>query len=931
MKNIWIERAVPSLLALLLSVAVPPPAEARYADDFDGSYDDLNCSEDDCDCLEPDSNRFKVVSPSNFPDTGCTVVFTGAYDQVQAFFEDAGQTDGLPVVPPTPLKLEKFMQYTPYATNCVIATLNGRGVTAYHVAVNAVLSGCSADLMPICIAMVKAMDDEDYLRDISDGSRVPLAFVNGPVGRQVGVDNEQGMTTEEVNICLGRFIEFTLINLAGMAHNRSASENDEACLATGWQPYHVQQGYGLNDSAVTMTSFAMWGNNSTPATDWPEEIMKLVAWDATEKNLGGLGAADSETYAETKRTILVTPPVAQALSALYRSKEALAGDLECNARRPMLMRAFAYYYADADGVLSAGKTFAEVYDELVAREEEGARITSAPAWLGGITNPKIMTGATLKAGNTRILVTGDASRNKTQVMPGGKSVTVALELPAAWNALLASLQRKELSSCLLQVPDAAVAAPVNVPSVLTAGTYRILDPTTGSRYLTRGGRLYFDSTSNTLYYYPVGGSQAASAVLDGAVYAAFIAYIENLGYNSSFTVSAGAATDAVIRFSSNAMKLENNTVALTQESFAGSLTLHANNTPNSNAAGGVAVSGSRVRLSASVTSFDVDLDGGRLVAGETSTPDFITLAGTSVAVNTNAPAGSTALIGVPNGDGSYRTLTFAMRANGTYDMTYNVRDTLSLADSTVKLRWTAGVETTAETFAKTDVPGVYMLTRQCGAGPYSFGVSVTNALYGSSVGITNSCDRLQLSVGAGDCTLELAAADYYTFRFDSRDNKLTIAKDVTRVGLCTGGTIENISGVYVIRPNGEVPSVVLSDLSEDPAFAVAVNGALIPGAAFEGLAEGTTEGVFSLTLKPPVLDGVQAGDGADGFSVSVETFENLRYVLKRATDLDGTFVPVNAKDAEAIGTGKPVKLIDASLDRPPDRAFYRVGVSIPIQ
>ncbi len=939
MKNIWIERAVLSLLALLLSVAVPPPAEARYADDFDGSYDDLNCSEDDCDCLEPDSNRFKVVSPSNFPDTGSTVVFTGAYDQVQAFFEDAGQTDGLPVVPPTPLKLEKFMQYTPYATNCVIATLNGRGVTAYHVAVNAVLSGCSADLMPICIAMVKAMDDEDYLRDISDGSRVPLAFVNGPVGRQVGVDNEQGMTTEEVNVCLGRFIEFALINLAGVAHDRSASfgsvqplvfsENDEACLATGWQPYHVQQGYGLNDSAVTMTSFAMWGNNSTPATDWPEEIMKLVAWDATEKNLGGLGAADSETYAETKRTILVTPPVAQALSALYRSKEALAGDLECNARRPMLMRAFAYYYADADGVLSAGKTFAEVYDELVAREEEGARITSAPAWLGGITNPKIMTGATLKAGNTRILVTGDASRNKTQVMPGGKSVTVALELPAAWNALLASLQRKELTSCLLLVSDAAVAAPVNVPSVLTAGTYRLLDPATGSRYLTRGGRLYFDSTSNTLYYYPVGGSQAASAVLDGAVYAAFIAYIENLGYNSSFTVSAGAATDAVIRFSSNAMKLENNTVALTQESFAGSLTLHANNTPNSNAAGGVAVSGSRVRLSASVTSFDVDLDGGSLVVGETSTPDFITLAGTSVAVNTNAPAGATALIGVPNGDGSYRTLTFAMRANGTYDMTYNDRDTLSLADSTVELRWTAGAETAAETFAKTDVPGVYMLTRNCGAGSYRFGVSVADALYGSTVGVTNSCDRLQLSVGAGDCTLELADADYYTFRFDSRDGKLTIAKDVTRAGLCTGGTIENISGIYVIRPNGEVPSVVLSNLSDNPAFAVAVNGALIPGDAFKGFAGGTTEGVFLLALKPPVLDGVQAGNGADGFSVSVATFENLRYVLKRATDLNGTFVPVNAKAAEAIGTGKSVQLIDASPDRPPDRAFYRVEVSMP--
>ena len=90
----------------------------------------------------------------------------------------------------------------------------------------------------------------------------------------------------------------------------------------------------------------------------------------------------------------------------------------------------------------------------------------------------------------------------------------------------------------------------------------------------------------------------------------------------------------------------------------------------------------------------------------------------------------------------------------------------------------------------------------------------------------------------------------------------------------------------------------------------------------------SAEGEFSLTLKPPVLDGVQAGDDANGFAVSVETFENLRYVLKRAANLDEEFVTVNANGAEAIGTGKSMKLIDVSLDRPPDRAFYRVNVSI---
>ena len=938
MKSLLIDRGVPAALALILAATVPVSAGARYADDFDGHYDDLNCAEDDCDCLEPDSNRFKVVSPSSLPNTGDTVVFTGAYDQVQAFFEAAGQTDGLPIVPPTSLKVEKFMRYTPCRADEVIATLNGREVTPYQVAVNAVLSGCSADLLPICIAIVKAMDDDAYLMEISDGYRVPMAFVNGPVGRQVGVDSDQGMTTEEVNVCLGRFIEFALINLAGVAHDRSASfgsvqplvfsENDEACLGVGWQPYHVQQGYGLNDSTVTMTSFSMWGNNSTPATDWPAEIMKLVAWDVTEKNLGGLGSADSKAYSETKRTILITPPVALALSALYRSKGAFAGDLAFNARRPMEMRAFAYYYANTDGVLSSGKTFTDVYDELVAKEEEGARITAAPAWIGGITNPKIMTGAALKANNARILVTGDASRNKTQVMPGGKSVTIGIELPEAWDALLVGLQHKTLSSFALQEKDAAIKAPICVPSVLTPGTYRILDPTTGARYLTREGRLYFDSASNTLFYYPIGGAKAETA-LDANTFADFIAYIGNLGYNSSFTVSSGIATNAVIRFSSNALKLENNTVALTKDSFSGRLTLHANNTANSNAAGGIAVSGSSVTLSASVTSFDVNLDGGQPVVGETSTAGFITLNGAALTVNTDVPVGSTAIVGVPNGNGSYRTLTFVMRANDTYEATYKAYDTLSIADSKVELTWTANGESTVEAFSKTDIPGVYVLTRYCMDGQYRFNVSVAGVSYGSAESIVDSCDRLQLSDETGGCALRLAAADYYTFRFDSKDNKLTVVKDVTRAGLCIGGTIENISGVYVIKPNGEGQSIELSNLSAYPEFAVASNGTLIPGKAFEGLPDGAAEGIFSLALKPPVLEDVNVNVGMEGFSVSVATFENLRYVLKRAASLNGDFVPVVANGAEAIGTGGSVMLIDASQDRPADKAFYRIDVTIP--
>ena len=81
--------------------------------------------------------------------------------------------------------------------------------------------------------------------------------------------------------------------------------------------------------------------------------------------------------------------------------------------------------------------------------------------------------------------------------------------------------------------------------------------------------------------------------------------------------------------------------------------------------------------------------------------------------------------------------------------------------------------------------------------------------------------------------------------------------------------------------------------------------------------------------EPPVPLDVHVGDAADGVSVRVSTFENLRYVLKRATDLHGTFVPINANGAEKVGTGGQVMLIDASLDRPQDRAFYRIAVTLP--
>ena len=42
-------------------------------------------------------------------------------------------------------------------------------------------------------------------------------------------------------------------------------------------------------------------------------------------------------------------------------------------------------------------------------------------------------------GNTDIIVTGDSSRNKTQVMPGGVSVNAEVRLSDRWDQLVQSV------------------------------------------------------------------------------------------------------------------------------------------------------------------------------------------------------------------------------------------------------------------------------------------------------------------------------------------------------------------------------------------------------------------------------------------------------------------------------------------------------------
>ena len=379
------------------------------------------------------------------------IIYYGSFEEIQEYFKINNWTDGLPVVPPTEEKIAEYLKFTPYKASDVIGTIavGYRECTVYTVAANAVMAGVPAEFMPVCIAFAQGMNNGEWRKPLSSTHGwTPYAWLNGPLARQLGIDNQQGMISEANNKALGRFIDLCMLNLGGyyVKENRMGSfgyltpftfsEDDKACVDMGWKPYHVQQGFDINANTITNGSCLSWGNNVTPATDEPEKIMNIMAFDITEKQQNGLGNTNPQVY----RTVFITENVAKDLAKEYKSKDELENALIETARRPLALRTYAHYWANTGSKQYNRRTFQEHYNMLKKDKEEQAAMTPVPEWYKPlIKEDKIETIACMNKGETALLVTGDASRNKIQTMPGGGYVTTEIRLPENWNELLAPL------------------------------------------------------------------------------------------------------------------------------------------------------------------------------------------------------------------------------------------------------------------------------------------------------------------------------------------------------------------------------------------------------------------------------------------------------------------------------------------------------------
>ena len=204
---------------------------------------------------------------------------------------DLGCTDGLPVIVPTPARVEEMLAAAPlFAPDEVIGVVPPRmgSTTVSDVAVSAVMAGCLPAHFPIVVAEVRAVCDSAFALGIVQGTThnaAVLTIVNGPARLwppALATSTGALGPGHRPNATIGRALRLVLINaggaLPGAADMSTLGQPAKftCCLAEAeedspWPPFAHDRGVAPGRSALTAI-----------AVEGPSQIMFVPIGDSAE-------------------------------------------------------------------------------------------------------------------------------------------------------------------------------------------------------------------------------------------------------------------------------------------------------------------------------------------------------------------------------------------------------------------------------------------------------------------------------------------------------------------------------------------------------------------------------------------------------------------------------------------------------------------------
>jgi len=267
------------------------------------------------------------------------IVFRGDLDEVLDHFRDRIWTDGLPIVPPTIPRVERFLRHTARDPLEVlgVAPPAYREVTVWNVAVNGVMAGCAPEHLPVLIAIAEALLDPVFrLEDAgSTPGWEPLVTVSGPRLGELGFHSGAGVLRvgNRANTSIGRFTRLLMRNVGGLVgpphgevdqaaigatFNVVLAEDESATRGVGWPSLRADHGYSPDDTMVMVRSVFV---PSAPIYSGgpPEEHLNTIAQIFGD----ALGAWNYQAYAygSWKHLLVIGPEIAAVLARAGLTKD----------------------------------------------------------------------------------------------------------------------------------------------------------------------------------------------------------------------------------------------------------------------------------------------------------------------------------------------------------------------------------------------------------------------------------------------------------------------------------------------------------------------------------------------------------------------------------------------------------------------------------
>ena len=258
---------------------------------------------------------------------------------------DRGWCDGLPIVPPTPLRVALMLSGSTRRPEEIIGLIppNLSACTVEKAAINAVMAGCRPEYFPVVLAVIEtALDPRFSMHGLlaTLWFAGPVVIINGPIAKRIGMNSGGNALGQgnRANATIGRALQLVIRNVGGGVPggvDRAVFGNPGKytfCFAEDesdpdWTPLSVARGFKPGASTVTLFHGDGVQGIAAGRSRTPEGLARSLAM--------GLAAVCHPKLAEWSGAILAISPDHYAIfrEGGWRRAEIEAGLREA-LRRP---------------------------------------------------------------------------------------------------------------------------------------------------------------------------------------------------------------------------------------------------------------------------------------------------------------------------------------------------------------------------------------------------------------------------------------------------------------------------------------------------------------------------------------------------------------------------------------------------------------------